>query len=277
MKSRVFFLLCVGVLMFAGAASAQLYGLSNGIDLFTIDITTGAGTLVGTMTDPGGTGSITEMEYDEVSGRAFAQASDGAFYGFEFDITTATVIGGSIANSGAYNGLEVIGGMWYGTVIFGSAGPSELRTIDPFTGVSTLIGLTGIGPVSGLAYDQATATMYGVEGGPGGGGLYTINMSTGAATLIGPTGIGAGAIEFGPDGQLYAGGNNNDGGNFYSIDTTTGQATLIGATGFPSVHGMGLVPLLVAAPIPSTNSVGMVVFVLLVSIGAFMLLRRRVV
>ncbi len=99
----------------------------------------------------------------------------------------------------------------------------------------------------GLAYDVTTGTMYGTTGGPGDGtggtsNLVTINLSTGAATTIGSVGVNAGSLEFGPDGNLYAGSaGKTGGGNLYRINKATGASTLVGATGFPTVTGLALV------------------------------------
>lgn len=137
--------------------------------------------------------------------------------------------------------LETVGGVWYGMVVSsgGSNSPSELRTLDPFAGTSTLIGLSGVDEIEGLAYDGTT--MYAVEGGNADGDLYTVDLGTGAVTVVGNTGIRAGSLEFGPDGRLYAGGVGPDGGNLYTINTSTGASTLVGATGFGAVSGLALV------------------------------------
>jgi hypothetical protein len=58
------------------------------------------------------------------------------------------------------------------------------------------------------------------------------------ATVVGPTGISAGSLEFGPDGNLYAGGGQGATGNLYKINKTTGVGTLVGATGFGNVSGL---------------------------------------
>src|SRR5207302_8033583 len=72
------------------------------------------------------------------------------------------------------------------------------------------------------------------------GNLVTINLTTGAATTVGSVGFNAGSLEFGPDGNLYAG--STDGaGNLYRIDKTNGAATLVGRTGFNNVTGLTLV------------------------------------
>ncbi len=134
-----------------------------------------------------------------------------------------------------------MGDTLYGTAIFGPGGPSELRTLNPWTGESQFIGSTGVGPVSGLAYDEATGVMYGIAGGgQSSSELYTIDLTTGAATTIGTTGFRAGSLEFGPDGVLYGGGGGQDLGNLYRINPATAEATLVGNTGFGTLSGLAL-------------------------------------
>jgi hypothetical protein len=213
---------------------AGLYGASGTGAFFRINTVTGAGTLIGTL--PFG---VTEIEWDPNARRAWAQLPDGDFQMSEFDILTAAAIGSPIDDGAAFNGLEYVGNTLYGTAITGANGPSDLRTLNPVTGASVSIGLTGQGPISGLAYGGGV--MYGVTGGSAAANLVRINLATGAATVIGPTGPKLGGLQFGRDGVLYGGGNQSEGGNLYRVSTTTGAATLIGSTGFGSVNGLTLV------------------------------------
>lgn len=218
------------------ADAGLLHGISREGELFSIDTNTGLGTLVG----PTGTGA-TEIEYDNISGRAWLQGPNGTFTMNEFDITTGALIGGSIFNAHSFTGLEYVAGTLYGTSIDGGGGASTLRTLDPSTGISGAIGLTGAGPISGLAYDIGGGVMYGIAGGPGPADLLSINLGTGVATVIGSTGMQAGSLQFGMDGLLYAGGTGTSAGDLYRISTTTGLGSFVGATGFSTVTGLSLV------------------------------------
>lgn len=242
----MFKMFCACALL-AGAAmssnGATLYGSDGAGKLFTVNTTTGAGTFVGAIPDS------TEIEFDNISGRAWTQFPNGAFQIQQFDINTGAVIGSPISDGGSYTGLEFIGSTLYGTVITAPLAPSSLRILNPFTGASTLVGLTGVGPISGLAYN---GIMYGIAGGPGPANLYTLNLATGAATLIGSTGIQAGSLEFGPDGSLFAGTTGPMGGRLYRINPLTGASTFVGATGFADVTGLTLVNVVNAIPEPST-------------------------
>ena len=213
-----------------------LMGSNPGGEYFLVDTSTGAGTLLGL-----GTPS-TEIEYDPISERAFSQFPGGAEFGTEIDPFTGAAIGATIPNGFDFNGLEYVGATLYGTskTCCGGAVPSDLRILDPFAGTNTLIGPTGLNtPVAGLAYDEASTTMYGIQGGPGPADLVTIDLGTGLASVVGSTGIQAGSLEFGPDGLLYAGG--SGGGNLYTINPSTGASTLVGPTGFFAVSGLALV------------------------------------
>ncbi len=217
-----------------------LYGSDRSGNLFTVDITTGIGSFVGgPISDPSKIG-VTEIEYDNIGMTAFAQQPDGSFQGNFFDISTGVPTTGPISNGGAYNGLEYVGDTLYGTVIVGPGFPSELRILNPATGSSSLVGATGVGPISGLAHDDSAGITYGIAGGPGPAAFYTINLATGQATLVGSTGIQAGSLEFGPDGNLYAGGTGPNQGELYQIDPSTGASIFVGITGFGPVTGLTL-------------------------------------
>jgi hypothetical protein len=222
-----------------GPNITQLYGASRNGELFTLNLSSGAGTLVGSLPSSGST----EIEFNNDTRRAFTQFPDGSFAGQEFDIDTGEALDPPLFNGRSFTGLEWVGSSLYGASITSSGGASDLRILDPSNGNSSLIGATGIiNPLSGLAYDGTT--MYGLTGGAGGGGgssnLVTVNLTTGAATVIGSVGFNGGSLEFGPDGKLYGGSTGNT-GNLYRINKATGASTLVGATGFTNVTGLALV------------------------------------
>jgi hypothetical protein len=68
----------------------------------------------------------------------------------------------------------------------GTANPS-LYLINPGTGVTSLIGSTGLGGfnLAGMAFDPETEILYAAVG----RSLFTLDTSTGAATLVGVTGF----------------------------------------------------------------------------------------
>ena len=214
-----------------------LYGLSKDGDIFVINPSTGAGTLVGNLSI-----SATELAYDSSTGRAWAQSSDGAFTIQEINILTGTVISPPVSDGASFTGLAFVDNILYGAYVTSGGGgsPSTLATLNPVTGVKTDIGPTGISaPMSGLAWD-GFGNMYALRGGST-ANLYKINLLTGAATLIGNTGIGnAGSLRFGANGILYAGATDGS-SNLYTVNIATAASTLVGSTGFSNITGLALV------------------------------------
>lgn len=98
---------------------------------------------------------------------------------------------------------------------------SNLYTVNPATNVVTLVGPTGFGGITDIAWDGAT--LYGITG----SSLIQINVTTGAGTLIGNHGTGANALDANGAGVLYA----MAGGNVYTINKVTAVATLVGPLG----------------------------------------------
>jgi len=228
-------------------APSGLYGGTRNGELLSLNLNTGVGTATGSLP---GFGS-TEIEFDNDTRRGYTQFPDGSFGGQEFDMTTGAGIGNPNSTSGAFTGLEWVGSSLYATMISVPQGASQLRTLHPSTGISTIIGSTGINnPIAGLAYDVATATMYGITGGARGGSsnLVTINLTTGTAVVVGTVGFNGGSLEFGLDGNLYAGSVGGT-GNLYRINKATGASTLVGATTFTNITGLTLVT--AAAPTPT--------------------------
>ncbi len=126
-----------------------------------------------------------------------------------------------------------------GTPATGGDSPSSLFTLNPATGTATLIGATGInGPISGIAYDAANSTLYGIEGGTTSPyNLVSLNLSTGVATTVFSAGTTSfGSLSFGPDGNLYAG---TSTGLLDVINLTNHTATpLTGFTALPSASAI---------------------------------------
>jgi hypothetical protein len=219
----------------ASVASPFLYATDRDGSLFIVDLVTADAQFVAAL--PHG---ATEIEYDPDTDRAFVQAHNGSFSGTEFDIETGAPLGPTRLNGGSFTGLEYVGPVLYGAVIFsgGGATPSELRTLDPSTGISNLVGPTGTGAISGLAFDETDQILYGIRGGAGPADLLRLDLSNGLASVIGSTGIQAGSLEFGPNGVLYAGGTGPDRGVLYRIDPQTGASTPVGDTGMGSLTGL---------------------------------------
>lgn len=224
------------------SSGGKLLGASQRGHLFEIDARTARASPIGVLPN----GSSTEIEYDPLTGRAFNQLWGSPFAGQEFDVDTATGVGGLVFDGASFTGLEYVGPILYGAAVTVPGGPSTLRILDPESGASTIVGTTGVGPISGLAYDPDADALYGIAGGAGPADLYALDRATGVATPIGPTGFQAGSLELGPDGALYGGGTGPDGGHLFRIDPATGASTPIGSTGFAGITGL----LLRRVPLP---------------------------
>jgi len=183
-------------------------------------------------------------------------------------IDPITANGQLISNTGdVFPGLAIDAAT--GIMYAGGGGPVGplIFTVNIETGMSTLVGNTGLGFASIPGLDvRSDGVLFGsvnIAGAAGTGGdhLVTINKATAATTVIGSFGncsniaipsSGSGscdlermeAIAFSNNGTLYgATVNSNQGtGELYSINTSTGQATLIAqilnGTGQPHPGGV---------------------------------------
>jgi hypothetical protein len=233
----------VGLLLTTTAAhrtqAGVLYAVSyNASEIFTIDLGTGAATLVGptTLSDVGG------IAFDETA-TLYAtdqSSSDTDLYILDPVAGTATLVGS--AGVGGGEGALVydpVGGVFYskanntGTGIGGLG--IELIVIDKLTGLGFVIGNMGLNPeadISGMAllpdgtllgYDSQSALT---------DRLFSIDKVTGATTLNGPTSDGTlasiGGLAVDPDtGLLYL----SNSASLFEVDPVTGTATLIGPHG----------------------------------------------
>jgi hypothetical protein len=121
---------------------------------------------------------------------------------------------------------------------FGLGEPADLITIDPGTGsLDSVIGLTGLTGVGGLAISPIDGTIYAAGGGDGTSGLHTLDPTTGVATLVGG-GVTVSDMGFDSSGTLYAV-MADDGagvwGELATIDLTDGSITSIGGSFFGGI------------------------------------------
>ena len=160
----------MGITMYDIAFDPQghLYGI-NGASLYAIDPVTAAASFIGT----GGGGNINSLVF----------GSDGKLYGastslYVFDAATGarTSVGSLGAGVTSSGDLAFINGQLYLT---GVASFDRLYRVDTGTGAATLIGSTGFPSVYGLASPNGQ-DLYGFSGGQ----VLSVNVGTGAATLL---------------------------------------------------------------------------------------------
>jgi hypothetical protein len=278
---------CAVAVLFAGVGTVHAAGVMYGSDqfgnLFTVNLGTGAGTLVGTEIN---FGLSTEIEYDNLGAVMYSEETDGGT-GLH-TLNTANGLSTGFVNHpfGALNGLEFVGNTLFGTFIPGGGAPSQLVTVNTATGALTPVSpaLTGFGPISGLAYDAANNVMYGVTAGGGPGQLVTINLGTGIATpgpfMIDATGLQydhVGALEFDGAGNLYAGVAQNGSVNpgwLVQVNPASGLTTAIGPSGIGGPTGLpdSFTGLTFVIPLPAAAWAGLL---LLGGCGGARLIRRR--
>ena len=163
-------------------------GGSSAGSLYTLDPTTGAATLVGALVDS--------------AGAAYALTA------LDYDPISNTLYGGTSNTS--------------------PTARSNLVTVNPLTGLVTVIGAYGI-PSTMADFDfSAGGILYGWES-AGSHQLFTINAVTGAATLVPGSpafgGFGGGGLAFDSSGTLYAtpDGNTNPPGTLRTVDPLNGS------------------------------------------------------
>ncbi len=143
--------------------------------------------------------------------------------------------------------------------LFGLDYSMNLYSINPATGIPTLIGPTGLGLPSHNDLSTGSGALYFLaQYGSSSPGLYSLNTHTGAATLIGNTPAAFGLVY--QDGSLYGESyvpcTTNSSGicgqSTYAIDPATAASTLLsGITGENRIFD-GLAPLAATVPEPSS-------------------------
>lgn len=268
------------------AAGGTLYGLEEdqavleNSSLFVVNQATGAATEVGELAG----------HFATMGGLAYDSSTD-TLYGSDLlpfsndprlvEIDPATA---AVTPVGFFPGAATrVAGLAYDSlddVLYGSnQGDDTLVIVDRTDASLTVVGPLG-SSLSGLAFDPATDTLYGIDG----LSLWIVDQATAALTLVGPHAI-AGAFSLGLDfetdsARLFATNvvfaSNADA--LYEIDTATGLATTIGPTGGPGLGGLASIPSPEEPPsvleIPTLGTVGLALLVLLLGIGGALTLWR---
>lgn len=185
------------------------------------------------------TGNIYGLEFDPVASKIWA-VNDLLQIG-ELNKTTgaftsgATITGVATGQSPTGLAFQTAASPFYLSTSDGI--DSQLYTVDPVTGVATLVGNMGIALAIDIAIN-ASGQMYAHDIAVD--SLFSVNTATGVATLIGPTGVAANfaqGIEFDKTtgvlyGWLYEGAGVN---RFATLDLATGAATTV-ATPLPGEY-----------------------------------------
>lgn len=220
------------------AQAAVLYGVDFSVsELYTIDVTTGAATLVA----PTGLTGLAGIAFDD----------DGTLYAIDVDFgsttlfiihtttgtTTAVGVTGETAGEGGLVYDPASARLYSKANPISGGGPTlELIRINPATGAATVVGNMGLttveSDVSGLAllggddllaFDPQSALT---------DRMLSIDKVTGAATEIGPTttppGSSVGGVALDPGANIYY---VSDGVQLLTVNPTTGAATVIGPHG----------------------------------------------
>ena len=239
------------------AGHGALVGIGFGGSVYSINETTGAGTLLGNS----GFGDTNSMARN--SAGILYSATPSSLITIN-PVTGAGTLASALSGFGA-EGLSIRGLAFSSTNVLyavnngGSPGDTTtddlLYTINASTGAMTLIGTMAFAGVQSLTFSSG-GTLYGFDGG---GGLITIDPLTAAATdvnlTIGASGNDIQTIAFSPGGTLYGGRN-----NLFTIDLTTGASTLVGGGSggtFVDVRGMEFLAAGGPVPVPEPGTLAL--------------------
>jgi len=206
-----------------------LLALDAGGDLYRLDMTSGASTLVGDT----GFGHLSSLAAS--SAGLFSVESDvaqAALHIVKIDPLTGngTVFATLSSNTLNLRGLAISSaGLMYGI----DNGSEDIFTVDMATGVATDLGDSGVTELQSLDF-TADGVLYGWNATnlPLGGGLVTVNTTTGAATDVNNLVLGDTSAVFAlaaapGDTSFFA----VDGGKLVSVARATGAVTTIGQHG----------------------------------------------
>ncbi|MFE3846058.1 hypothetical protein ACFL1L_04275 [Thermoplasmatota archaeon] len=163
-------------------ADGVWYGCEFYDNIWTIDETTGAMSVVGSY-DPGATGlSFNGLAYDPTTNTMYGCSSED-LYTVDMVTGASTLVGSFGISGGIMIGIAFdSSGNLYGTDIVSDS----LYAIDPSTGTATLVGTLGIyiNFAQDMSFDLDTGILY-LAACDGFGALYTCDTTTGAATFVG--------------------------------------------------------------------------------------------
>lgn len=208
-----------------------MYGiqLSSGTGFFDISQNTGAIALIGNTGNPSTadlTSDLSSIIWSVDTTQAALLALDPS-NGAIASTTPLVSISGSPVTivSLAWNPVTQI---LYGSTAMGFGGTmnDELYSINPATGVVTLVGAIGFNDVFALGFDNA-GILYGISPSQ----LLTVNTTSGAGTAVAPVSlVSAFDLAFRPeDNAMFVADSGTS--SLYTMNPATGAATLVGPYG----------------------------------------------
>lgn len=278
--------------------SGTLFGTdANAGNLITVDLMTGAGTVIGNLGFP-----APSLATDPTTGVMYAGQGAGTPFLYTVDPATgaATLVGDTLLGFAAIGGMDfrADGTLFAAANIVGDGGSGSetLVTIDPGTAVGTIVGPFGpASPIEGIeaiAFDSS-GTLWGastVRGAAGpDSGLFTIDTGSGEATFVAtiadaagniPSG-GVSSLQFRSDGTLFGGtardlGGAGDGGRLITIDPATGVFSFVGKVGATSagssLGGLAGGPI---TAVPTVSPLGILVMGVIILVGLSVMTRRK--
>jgi len=233
------------------AADTIVYAIRIGDQtLGTLDLNTGAYTQISTT-------AISEYGLGVFGGILYGAGGCGCL--IQINPSTGAVTPSPIPfshngnNFGSLNGFgSTTGGLF--AVGAGAGGLNALYSIDPATGLETLIGSTGITAGGGTGFLSASndsSKLYWEIQTNTIDTLYSLNTSTGAATLIGAEDESFPKTTGNPYSMVLTGGTlwaNFYASGFGTIDTATGHQIFVSTGPFKALFGMAPYPLTPTPP-----------------------------
>jgi PKD domain/Repeat of unknown function (DUF6923) len=174
---------------FKGSDYSQEYVIDNNArQLWTVNTTTGATTLIGPCVPKAGDRWWTGMSWDETTDTMYAFATDCGSHSGLYTLDLATGAPTKVVNiTGALCIIDIAvdtSGQMYGHDMY----LDSLMWINKLTGAATIIGSTGFDASyqQGMDFDDTTGTLYlAAYNVATGAELRIANLNTGATTLVG--------------------------------------------------------------------------------------------
>ena len=234
---RTFLCLALASLSQAFALAQSAYTVEETRDaLYTIDLTTGATSLVGSL---GVSYEFGDLAFDASRNTLYAVSGRGTSPSLLYSVNTTT---GAATLIGSTGQIEMFGLVYdpvtdklYGSQSTGAQGFFE---INRNTGAASAIGNPGIN-LDGLTYNSSTGDIVGTFAGPG--SFWSVDRVTGAVTQLSG---GSGFVD--NNGLAYEAGGNayytlDWSGDLYKYDANSYTRSLV-AGGLGAHDGLAIVP-----------------------------------